>query len=88
MLVQVAVGNRRAGVQLQHDLVQLFQRLDLAILGQLRDLVDGHVFGLGQARCEGQGGSSEQSGQGFHEVLSLGELSKWDQINCGNLIHA
>ncbi|MNW05577.1 hypothetical protein D3C71_2018410 [compost metagenome] len=85
MVIQVAVGNRGTRVQLQHDLVQFFQRLDLAVLDQLRDLVDGHI-GLGQTGSEGQGCSGEQSSQRFHELLSLGELFKWNQINCGNLI--
>ena len=43
MVVQVGVGDRGTRVQLQSDLVQLFQRLDLAVLDQLRDLVDGNI---------------------------------------------
>ncbi|MNG16142.1 hypothetical protein D3C84_1000260 [compost metagenome] len=85
MVIQVTVGNRGTRVQLQHDLVQFFQWLDLAVLDQLRDLVDGNIS-LGQASGEGQGCSGEQGSQGFHKLLSLDELFKWDQNNCGNLI--
>ncbi|MNG13854.1 hypothetical protein D3C84_975630 [compost metagenome] len=71
MVVQVAVGNRGTRVQLQHDLVQFFQRLDLFIFDQLWDLIDRNI-GLSQASGKGQGSSGEQGSQGFHGILSLG----------------
>jgi len=63
-------------MQLQNDLVQLFLRLDLAVLDQLRDLINENVSSLRQASGEGQGSSGEQGSQSLHEVLSLGEPFK------------
>ncbi|MNP56102.1 hypothetical protein D3C76_1508000 [compost metagenome] len=74
MIVKIAVGNGGARMQLHHDLVQFFQRLDLAVLDQLRNLVDGNILGLGQTSGKSQGSSGEQSSQGFHEHLSLGVI--------------
>ncbi|MNG11619.1 hypothetical protein D3C84_951700 [compost metagenome] len=70
MVVQVGVGDGRTRVQFQGSLVHFFQRLDLAALDQLRDLVDANIS-LCQASGEGQGGSGEQGSQSLHEVLSL-----------------
>ncbi|MNY40943.1 hypothetical protein D3C86_1757220 [compost metagenome] len=86
MVIQVTVGNRGTRMQFQNDLVQFFQWLDLAILDQLRNLVDRHIS-LGQTSGECQSSSGEQGSQSFHELLSLGELFKWDQVSFCNLIH-
>ena len=85
MVIQLGFGDRCTRVQVQSDFVQLFQRLDLAVLDQLRDLVHSNI-GLRETGGQGQGSGGEQGGQGFHGLLSLGERFEWDQVNCGNLI--
>jgi hypothetical protein len=64
MVIQLGFGDRCTRVQVQSDFVQLFQRLDLAVLDQLRDLVHSNI-GLRETGGQGQGSGGEQGGQVF-----------------------
>jgi hypothetical protein len=71
MVIQLGFGDRCTRVQVQSDFVQLFQRLDLAVLDQLRDLVHSNI-GLRETGGQGQGSGGEQGGQvlGFFPWVS------------------
>jgi hypothetical protein len=84
MVIQLGVGDRCTRMQVQSDFVQLFQRLDLAVLDQLRDLSTRTSACAKPAVRVKAAAVNRRSG--FHRLLSLGERFEWDQVNCGNLI--
>ncbi|RWW89905.1 hypothetical protein BHE74_00001469 [Ensete ventricosum] len=67
LVVQLGVGDGRAGMFGQGISIELFEGFDGTGLEQARNLVRANVR-LGEAGGQGQGGGGEQCGQGFHGV--------------------